>query len=149
MEAVGLEQVPLFCHARQEEGDQGEVVRGGQLQIDLMELLSEGGAVIGRQAHADQQYFRRALLRGTDDSLEIGPHLRDGKAAQTVVCAQFQYEDVGMMTVQKCGNAAAAARGGFTADAGIDQTAVGTLLAQAPFQQAHPALVLLQAVGGA
>ena len=53
------------------------------------------------------------------------------------------------MLFQQAVDTAAPAGSGFATDAGINHPAVGALLQQAFFEQRHPSLLLIDAVGGA
>ena len=64
--------------------------------------------------------LRAGRRRQVDHLRQIGAHLRDRQRAQPIVAAQLQDHDLGLMQVERARQARQPARGGFAADAGVD-----------------------------
>ena len=88
--------------------------------IDILEVACIGGSVIRRQAHAEQQHFDTAAQGFGDDSIKIVIHILERQSAQTVVRAQFEYKDIGVMTLQQQVDTIASSGSGLATNAGID-----------------------------
>ncbi len=112
-----------------------------QVAIHAVEVAGIGGAVVGRNLHADQQNPRARLLRTADDGFEVPADVGDGEAAQSVVAAQFHDDDRRPMRGQCPGQPGQRAARGLAARTGIDDAVTVPFGAQPSLQQGHPALL--------
>ena len=117
--AVGLVEVGVAADVLEEEGDERCLVFGGECGEDVAEGGAVGGAHRRWHLHAgDDDTGRRVFdFYGVDDGLEVGGGAGNGDAAEAVVGAELENEDVDGLAEDPI-DAAAAARGGFAADAG-------------------------------
>ena len=87
MQIVSLK---LICsNTFQQERQQLDAVFFCEARIHIFELSDVRFAVIGRQFHADQQYFGAGVLRLLNDVAQIGFDVGGAETAQSVVCAEF------------------------------------------------------------
>jgi len=96
-----------------------------------------------------QQDFYLPGLDGLNGALKVVLHQCQRQALQTVVTTQFQQNYIRFMLIQYLRNAAQAALGGFTADAGIEYRGVKIWRCQPFLQQLNPAFLLVNAKGSA
>lgn len=121
VDAVALVKARVAADAGEEEGDEGKLVFVGEGRIHR----GEGAGVVLAHArgylHAGEEDLGGGIFRAdaVDDGLEV--FLRDGglDAAKAVVAAEREHEDVDGLA-QDPVDAAAPARGGLAAEAGID-----------------------------
>lgn len=121
VDAVGLVEAGDAADVLKEEGDEGEVVFGGEGGEDVAEGGGVGGAHGWGDLHAGEDDAGIGIFGfdGVDDGLEVCGGAVDGDAAEAVVGAEFEDEDVYRLTEDPA-DSAAAAGGGFAGDAGVD-----------------------------
>jgi len=114
MDAVGLVEAGDAADVLEEEGDEGEVVFGGEGGEDVAEGGGVGGAHGWGNLHAGKDDAGVWIFGpdGVDDGLEVCRGAGDGNAAEAVVGAEFEDEDVYGLAEDPV-DAAAAAGGGF------------------------------------
>ena len=127
MDSVALHEVVVAADALEEEGDEGEVVPGGQGGIDGFEFADEGGSVIGREGHAGEDDAGAGGLEGLDHLGEVGLGDGEGETAEAIVAAEFEEDDGGVFG-EGHGDAGEAVLGGIAADAEVED-AVGEFAA--------------------
>ena len=77
---------------------------------------------------------------------EVGAYGFDAGAAQSIVAAEFQYDDLRLMPIKRCAEVSFATHGCFTGHAGVDHHIIGMFAHEACAQEIDPALVTRQAV---
>ena len=119
----------------------------GNLRIDLMKLPDIITAIIGRQAHAQQQHLRALFPAGADEMREVVPHLGEIDAAKAIVSTQSDDNDGGPVLWQRRVQNINGRACRLAADAQIDHPeSIGSGL-QALIQQVDPALLRIDPVG--
>jgi len=149
MQAVGLHQAVIQCHAVEQERHQGDVELLRELRVHRRERIGIPWPVVGRHLDADEQQPCPALLHGADHRGQVRARVLDGQSAQAVVGAEFQDHDLRLVGVECAPEAVPATRRGLAADAGIHYLVTVTLLAEPVLQAGDPAFLGLQAVGRA
>jgi hypothetical protein len=121
VDAVGLVEGGVAAYAFEEEGDEGDLIVSGEAGINIVEGGGVGGAHAWGDAHAAEEdlTFWISVADGVDNGLEVGMGGFDGDAAEAVVGAEFEDEDVDGLTEDPA-DASQSAGGGFAADAGVD-----------------------------
>ena len=120
-----------------------------QLLVDGGEALGVAGAVVGWQAHAEQQHRGPLLPAAVDQRVQVALYQLQRQPAQAVIGTQFDDAVVRLVALQQAVQAAAGGAGGGAADAGIDHGVVVADTMQALLQQFDPALAGGHAVAGA
>ena len=125
VETVGEVHLGDSADAFEEERDEGGVVGFGERGEDGGEVADVGFAHARRHRHAGDDDLGGGIFGAdfVDDALEV--FLRDGRgeSAEAVVAAEFEDEDVHGRAEDPI-DAAEAAGGGFTAEAGVDHAVV-------------------------
>lgn len=120
----------------------------GELRKHIVKFAHIDLAVVGRQAHPDQQHFGFGALRLFDDVTQIEAQLGQRISAQSVVRTQFDDHDAGLMLRQGLGDALPATQAGLAADAGINHFELRMAMPQFLLQQTHPRRVALNSISG-
>lgn len=119
MYAISLHQCGVIRHSGQQKRHQGQVIASSQFAEQGLKLFGVLGAIIRRDAHLDQDHPGAGLPGQLDHGGQVGLYLLQGQCAQTVVAAQFEDDDGGIMTLQSPGQTGQTAAGGIAADAGV------------------------------
>ncbi len=146
MYAVGLHELRVFCNPRQQFGHQRDRFSLSDLVEQRLEALGENRPIIRRESHSDQQHPDVSVFRHAHDLAKMRPGLGKRYAAQTIITAELDNEDVRMITVQGSRQASEPAACRITGDAGVDYPIVPVLFDKACRQQCNPAGVLIYAV---
>jgi hypothetical protein len=126
--------------AIEQEGHQRQFLIAREIGIHPAELRRVLRTVIGRYPHAQEQHLRSGRCGELGHPREILPHLRDRQGAQTVIAAELQEHDRGVVQVERTRQTREPACGRFAADAGIDDLVTVTFLLELRLQQCRPAL---------
>lgn len=146
MQAVLLHDRGVQRDPLEEKGYEAYVMCCSQCGKNLLEGGGVAGAVVGRQLHAEQEHFGPVLSAQLDHFPELGTQASQVQAAQAVIRAQLDDAQSGWVPGQQSWQARQPAAAGFTADRGIDHPPGGRVFPETLFQQADPALFLLNAV---
>jgi hypothetical protein len=121
MDAIAQVQVRHAAHAFEQKGQEDGPRGLGDGGKHLAKLPRVVRAELGRHLHAGDDDFRLRVARtdALDDALEVATGDGGAEAAQAVVGPEREHEDVGRRA-QRPVDAAQPARGGLTAEAGID-----------------------------
>ncbi len=128
MQIVGLELIGR--NAFQHEGDERDIMLPCQFRVHVAELPGVARSVVGRQLHADQQHFRVRFFYPGNDPVEIFSALADGRTAQAVVGAQFEYDHCRPVLLQCLADTPQSAGSRFATDACIDYFELRTVFFQ-------------------
>src|SRR3569832_1141387 len=101
MDAVGLEGVAFVGNALEHERHERDAVALGERAVDLVELLRVRRAVIGRQAHAEQQHQRAKQKRRKDKKNKKGRQQHKRQTPQTNKATELDDDDVGPVTLEQ------------------------------------------------
>lgn len=96
MNAVGLDGVGDIDQILVDHGHDRAVMFGGQIKVDLVELVDVVGSVVGRQGDAGEKHLDVRVFESGDDRFEVAPRLVERKPAQTVVAAELDDHDRGV-----------------------------------------------------
>src|ERR1017187_1082934 len=96
MYAVGLDGAGDVHHIFVDHGHKVGVVLCGQFAKELLERLNVFAAVVRRQGNAGEQNFDVGAFERGQNRVKVAPSLRQGKAAQAVVAAEFDDDRVGV-----------------------------------------------------
>jgi hypothetical protein len=149
VDAVGLHECGVRGHVGEGKGAELRAAGGRRVREGATERRRVAGAVVGRNFHGQYEYAAARSPREFGHARQVVAQLRDRVAAQAVVTAELDDQQVGLVFRQQSRQAPESSAGRVAADRGIDQARVGPALAQARLQQCHPALLEGQAVGGA
>ena len=149
VDAVGLVEAGDAADVLEEEGDEREVVFGGEGGEDVAKGGGVGGAHRGGNLHAGENDAGGGVLGfyGVDDRLEVGGGAGDGDTAEAVVGAEFEDEDVHGLAEDPA-DATASAGGGFAGDAGVGDGIGYVEGVDAVFDEVGEALARGDAVAG-
>lgn len=147
MYAIRLKKFSLVSEPVQEEWYQFESMAVRQLRIDILKLLRICHAIIRRELHTGQQYRCLVPTAGLDDGFQIVANGVDGRAAQPVIAAEFDDDDIRTVGLKRAFDAIASTHCGFPADAVVDQGYLRYRL-QPFLQKINPASLLRQSVTG-
>jgi len=89
-----------------------------------VKLVGIVGAVIRRDLHADQHHLGLGRFRHAQQGVQVGAGGAQLQAAQGIIGAQLNDDDIRIVLAQQRRQAGFAANGGFAADAGIDQRGI-------------------------
>lgn len=133
----------------EQEGDEGGLVGFGHLGEHLAKVAGERLAHIGGHLHAgeDDPDLGMAGAGFLNDGLEIGACGGWGNAAEPVIAAEFEDENIDG-PFEKPIDAAETAGSGITADAGIDEGERERKRIDAFLEQRGETLGRVEAVGG-
>ena len=118
MDAVAVVQMWNSSDAVEKEWHEDDVMRIGQGAECLTEFRRIHRAVVRWCLHPRQNHRDAALLRTTDDPIEVLPHLRHRQPAQAIVGAQLDDEHIDV-TVERPVQPAQPARRRVARDAGV------------------------------
>ncbi len=110
----------------EQEGEQGHVISPGQRRVHGIEAADVVWAVVGGKGDAGQRDAGATVLELGDDAGEVRLSLLDGEAAQAVVAAELDDDDLGVLGQNEL-DAVQAVLGGVAADAGVEDV-VGVAL---------------------
>ena len=140
MDAVGLEIARSSAEAFEHETARTAVLAAARRpRRTLLELFGVGRAVVGRQAHADEEHVALSRLR-----LASTIASRLARIASRLVprrpsfAAEREHDDVGLMLLQCVRDARCAAGGGFAGDARVHYAIIEPLFAQARLRADSP-----------
>ncbi len=124
VDAVGEVEGGVAADAVEEVGDEGGVVGGGDGGEEGVKF-SGVATHVGGHAHAEEHEggVGVAGFDAVEDGAEVGAHRFEGKAAEAVVGAEGEDEDINGLAEDPV-DAAESAGGGFAGKAGVDH-AVG------------------------
>jgi len=148
VDAVGQVEVRVTGDAFEHERNEQGAMAGGDAWEDGGKLGLVLGTHVGRGEHAgDDELGVRALAAdGGEDGVEVILGGGGGQAAEGIVAAEGDHEDIDRLAENPCG-AAAAAGGGVAADTGIDNAPGKALGAEAVLEEGEPALGAIEPVG--
>lgn len=147
VQAVRLKKLRMLGNPGEQEIDMGEFFCFHYVDEDLCEIVCVM-AVIGRQAHADQQDAGLAFAGGSNHGFQVGTHFGQRQAAQTIVGAEGNDDNPRAMSLQCGGQAGEATGSGFAGNAEVGNVIIQTLIAQALLQQGRPGGVGADAISG-
>lgn len=149
MDPVLLVQLRHCGDALEEEGDEGGVVRFGQLHEHPAKPFGVVGAQIGRRLHPgdDDRGVRVGGAGAVDDRLEVGARALEVVAAEGVVGAEGEDEDRDGLTEEPVDAAESAGRR-LAAHAGVDHAERVPGLVDLPLDQRRVGLLGGEAVAG-
>ncbi len=124
VQCIRLKGIAVTGDGFEQKRQQGGLLFLGDGDEGLLEITRVGNAVVGRQTHSNQQDAGAALTCDLYHRQKIFRHLCDRKAAQAVVGTQSKNDHGRREPVHRSGESTATARGGFSADTGIDDTPV-------------------------
>jgi len=143
---IFLEKIIVKCDAIHEKLDPLYLELFRNLPEDVFELCGITGAVVGGDSNTQQHDCRAGGFRALDDFLQIGLHARRRKASQTVVAAQFQYDQFRRKIRDRGFNASGTAFCRFATDTGVNDSIFVPLLIEARLQQSAPGLVNIYSI---
>ena len=120
---VGLHVAGDAVDVFEDEGQEADAVLLGKGGVHGVEFCDVVGAVVGGEGDAGEDYFGAGLLELVDDAREVGLGLFEGQAAEAVVAAELDDDDLGMAGEDEV-DAVEAVLGGVAADAGVDDVVV-------------------------
>jgi hypothetical protein len=94
MKAVALIELGFAGNAVEEEGIKQEIVAGGELGIDRLEIAPIVGTEVGRRPHAGEQYGHTPVREAAHDSLERPARDLRIDPAQHVVGAELNDDGI-------------------------------------------------------
>ncbi len=103
----------------EQEGQQADVVLLCERGVHGVESFDVVGAVVGWQRDAGENDLGAACLELRDDAGEVGLGLFDGQAAETIVAAELDDDDL-RVAGDHAGDAVEAVLGGVAGDAVVD-----------------------------
>src|SRR5512138_1399386 len=101
MNTVSLHQLVIERHAFKEEIDVLQIMLLCERTVQRVESIRIGGAVIGWDAHADEDDLRPSGLRALDERLEIIFDLLQRQAPQGIVTAELENDDFRVMHFER------------------------------------------------
>ncbi len=110
----------------EEEGEEAEVVLACEGGVHGVEFFDVVGAVVGGEGDAGEDNLGAGFLELVDHGGEVGLGLFDGEAAETVVAAELDDDDGGVVGYD-AGEAVEAVFGGVAGDAVVEDV-VGVVL---------------------
>ena len=123
---IGMDSVTLVeawdtTNVLEEKGDERQFVPAGKLWEEVAELSGIGVTHIGRYLHAGEDDLCGGVFHSdrVDDGLKVVAGTVEGDSAKPVVTTQLEDEDVYVLPEDPV-DTGQAARGGLTADAGVD-----------------------------
>lgn len=133
----------------EEEGNEGGLVGFGHLGEHLAKVACERLAHVGGHLHAGEDDPGMGMARAgfLDDGLQVGACGGWGNAAEPVIAAEFEDENIDG-PLEKPIDAAETAGSGITADAGIDEGKRERVGIDAFLEQGGETLGRVEAVGG-
>ena len=135
MDAIVLEQFGTLIDRLQPERDQVRPVFLRQIAIERVEIALEFRPVIGRRAHPHQQHRNAAIPQFAEHRFEIGARFCWRNAAQQIVAAQFENDEVDiLLLVEHEWEALAPRPAGVARYARIDDPCVDPACAQGRFE---------------
>ncbi len=147
MDAVGLDGSGYGVDVRVEHGEQRQVVARGDLVIHEIELMDVCLAVVGREGDAGEHDFCVCGEQARDDGLKIALGDGEGKAAESVVAAEFYYYDGGVHGEDER-ESIDSVLGGVAADSGVDDSVVVAARVEVLLERCGPRLTGNEAVAG-
>ena len=123
MDSVGLHHAGDTVHVLEDEGQERDVVFGGEDGVGAVELVDVVGAVVGRESDAGEDEFGSGGFEGGEDVVQVGAGALYGEAAKAVVAAELDDDDGGVEG-EDGGEAFDAVFGGVAADALVDDAVV-------------------------
>ncbi|MCY1436138.1 hypothetical protein D9M71_522530 [compost metagenome] len=148
MNAIGLHQLGHTAHPLKEKWHQRHLFLARQVFIDPGESRGVAHAIVGRQAHAQQQDFGPRLSGSVNHRGKILLQLRRKLPTQAIIATQLQHHQLRFVLCKQRRQPRLATCTGVTADRGIDHFTVETLGLQPLLQQGNPALAGIQAESG-
>ena len=148
MYAIRLKPFRLVAEAFQQKRHQRQAVALGKFGIHCMKLSGVRAAVVGWQTHAYQHHLRFRFAARRYDGFEIVAHGVEVLSAQSVVAAERQQYQGGLVEYERGIDALQTALRGFTGDAGVGYRIIKAFLLQTFGKQVDPGLVLGQTVAG-
>ena len=133
--------------AIEQEVDEGGFPVFGDVGKCLLEL-NRIRSIVGRQALPDDQDAGVFLLRGIGQGCQVVTHRLDRQAAQAVVGAERNDDDVRPVLVQRRTEPRPPAARGFARDAGVGDAIIKSFLFEAFCEQARPGRFLSDAIAG-
>ena len=97
---IRLNQFGIGTDTLQKKGDKRKSVFVRQLRKDILEGGGVAISIIRRQYHADQQDLRTGIGGVDNHRFQVLPDLADRIAAQAVVAAQFDDENIRLVNFQ-------------------------------------------------
>ena len=126
VDAVGLDVALDAVDVLQEEGQQRDVILFGEHGIHAVEVRDVVAAVLRGEGDAGERDLCAAVLELLDHGGEILLRAFDGKAAEAVVAAELEDDDLGFLG-EDAVDAFDAVFGGVAADACVDDAVVITV----------------------
>ncbi|OGL11093.1 MAG: hypothetical protein A3I17_04865 [Candidatus Rokubacteria bacterium RIFCSPLOWO2_02_FULL_72_37] len=130
VDAVGLVEPGIGGHPLEQEGHEGDRLAARDLREHAGERPGELEAVVRRHAHAGQQHAGARPAQAQDDALEVVARRSRVLAAQPVVRAERDDDDLGRGTEHPVQPAQSPGRR-VPADPRVDDAVVETLAAEA------------------
>ena len=96
MNAVRLNRAGNMNEVFVDHGHECGVMLGGEVAEDLFEGLDVVTAVVGGQRDAGKQHFDVSIFESSQHSIQIAARLAGGQAAQSVVAAEFDDDNLRM-----------------------------------------------------
>ena len=147
--AVLLKQFVVHCDTLHEELDPLDAEVLGYLCVNCLEGLSVASAGICRYTDSQQDDGSAGSLGLTDNGPEIFLDTGRRKTTQTIISAEFQYDQVRLERIEGIVNPRRTAFGGLTANAGVHYAMFVPLLCKPVLQQSGPGLVNVYTKSGA
>lgn len=147
VDAVGLDGAGEGIDAVVEHGHEGDVMFGGGFAVDGVEAVDVVLAVVGWEGDADEEDFDVGGLEGGEDGIEVAAGEVEGQAAQSVVAAELDEDDVRMLGEDGL-DAGYRVFAGGSAYAGVDDVVVVAMGVEQVLQCGWVGLGDVQAVAG-
>ena len=126
MESVGLEQGRVGADLADKPGDQQRALFFGGSKIKPGKCRCIVGAVVGGDIHPEEDDLGAGLATSAEDFTEVVLGVLQGLAAERVVAAEFDHEDVCWLLEDPVDPGETTGRG-VAADSGIDDGDIETL----------------------
>jgi len=144
---VGLHHAGDAVDVFEQEGQDGDVEFAAEGRVVGGEGVDVVGAVVGGEGDSGDGDFGTGLLKLRDHGLEVGAGGLDLEAAEAVVAAELEDDDLGFHG-QDAGEAVDSVLGGVAADALVDDAVVEAFAIEVLLEEVGVALAFVGSVAG-
>src|ERR1700722_18085500 len=127
MQAICLHEIGIQGNPFEQERHERQVIFLCYIREHLAEVRRIARAVVGRQAHADEQDLRACALCHGDHLFQVGARFSDWQATQAIIRAELEYDDCWLMQLERARQSLQPSAGGFATHTGIDYGGYVTL----------------------
>jgi len=147
MDAVLLDGAGDADQVLVDHGHEGDAMAGCECAEELVEGFDIVGAVVGRQSDTGQQNLDVRSFESGEDLAQVAAGLIEGQAAEAVVAAELDDDDIGVQAQEGWQAGDSVFRGG-SAGAAVDDFVVVTLGVELTLEGVREGLAIFETVTG-